>query len=108
MHRPREWRREERRLSKHTKGVTWHKGESQISAPLIIDPVAGPLVERLQVECKNFEDKFGMKIPVVMRAGRLVKQDAPFGKWAARGKNAFPARGLETQRRGVGTVKGIQ
>ena len=46
VHRPREWRREERRLSKHNKGVTWHKGDMKISAPLIIDPVTGPLVER--------------------------------------------------------------
>ena len=47
-----------------------------MSAPLIIDPVTGPLVERLQVECKNFEAKFGIKVSVVMRAGRSVKRDA--------------------------------
>ena len=33
VHRPMEWRRDERMLSKHTKGVAWHKGDSKVSAP---------------------------------------------------------------------------
>ena len=34
-------------------------------------------MERLQVECKNIErKKFGIRVPIGMRAGRLVKGDA--------------------------------
>ena len=38
IHRPREWKEKVRRLAQEQKKNTWH----QVSAPLIIDPSAGP------------------------------------------------------------------
>ena len=47
VHRPRIWREKERRVEKEEKGKNWHKGEkNQVSAPLIIDPVAGTMTKK--------------------------------------------------------------
>ena len=51
VHRPREFRREERKVAKISNKQNWHQGGSQLSPPLILDPVAGPLVRQLQEEC---------------------------------------------------------
>ena len=95
VHRPREWRRVDRRLEKQSKKVTWHKGASQGSAPLIVDPVRGKLVEKLQDECTKFEDKFGIRVTVVPRAGKSVKRDAkaePLRKVGCRRQECFPCQ----------------
>ena len=46
------------------------------SAPLILDPVAGDMLERMKLECENFEKVHGIHVPVVQRAGISVKADA--------------------------------
>ena len=86
-------RREARRLEKQGKR---HKGSSLVSAPLIIDPVHGPLVERLETECKNFENKFGIRVPVVLKAGQSVKRDAkaePLREVGCQREECFPCQG---------------
>ena len=52
IYRPREWRRKERRLAKESKKQTWHKSKDhvQVSAPLILDPIPGPLIEQMKAE----------------------------------------------------------
>ena len=76
VYRPREWRRRERRLAKVAKQQSWHKVEGQISAPLILDPVPGPLMEKLKSECTKFERQHGIKVKICPRAGKSVTSDA--------------------------------
>ena len=57
IHRAREWQKAARRLEKEKKVVTWHQGRSdQISAPLIIDPTAGDLTQRMKKVYSRFEE----------------------------------------------------
>ena len=57
VHRPREWREKERRQEKEQKKNSWHQSKpGQISAPLIIDPTAGPLTEDMKEVCRKFEE----------------------------------------------------
>ena len=96
VHRPREWKREERKIAKLSKKQNWHKGDSQVSAPLILDPVAGPLVEQLQEECRRFQDKFGIRVSVVTRAGQSVRRDAkaePLRVVGCEREECFPCTG---------------
>ena len=93
MHRLREFRREERKVAKIIKKQTWHQGGSQLSAPLILDPVAVPLVRQLQEECRKFEDKFGIRVVVATRAGQSVRRDAkaePLRKVGCERQECFP------------------
>lgn len=76
IHRPREWCRAARRLEKERKSTNWHKSsEDKISAPLIIDPTAGELTEKLRAACKKFGDSQGLEVSVRLRAGRSVASD---------------------------------
>ena len=75
MPRPRAWRESERRMEKEIKSVYWHKSEKgQVSAPLIIDSVAGNMTNEMKIVCKNFENVTGMRVEVQTRAGRAIKQ----------------------------------
>ena len=50
VHRPRTWRESERRIEKEVQKENWHKSEKgQVSAPLIIDPVAGNMSSEMKV-----------------------------------------------------------
>ena len=96
VHRPREFRREERKVAKISKKQNWHQGGSQLSAPLILDPVAGPLVGQLQEECRKGEDKFGIRVVVATRAGQSVRRDAkvePLRKVGCDRQECFPCTG---------------
>ena len=54
-----------------------HKGgTNQVSAPLIIDPVAGCMTKEMKEGCKNFESVTGMRVTVHTRAGKANKQIA--------------------------------
>ena len=54
LHRPRVWHERERRLEKEDNSKNWHKnGQNQVSAPLIIDPVAGSTASEMQEVCKK-------------------------------------------------------
>ena len=57
VHRPRAGRRRERRLEKEAKKYSWHRSEDNVkaSAPLILDPIPGPLAEKMKVECMALE-----------------------------------------------------
>ena len=63
-----------------------------------------PLVERLETECKNFENKFGIRVPVVLKAGQSgeMPRQSHLGRWAAKGRSVSPARGLES-----GTIRRV-
>ena len=55
VHRPRVWRERERRLEKEDTSRNWHKKKpNQISAPLIIDPVAGSMASEMREVCRKF------------------------------------------------------
>ena len=72
VHRPREWR--ERRKEKEMKATNWHKSqESQVSAPLILDPTAGSMTRDMREVCRRFELVTGMRVAVQERAGRANK-----------------------------------
>ena len=67
---PAGWKKEKRQ-------VTWHKEvEGQISAALIIDPMAGDLTSKLKLVCRKFDEGTGIKVVVKLRAGRSLKSDA--------------------------------
>ena len=77
VHRARSWQKSARRLEKERKGTTWHKSNPErVSAPLIIDPTAGALTEKMKAVCKDFGATMGMDVKVVERAGKAVKSDA--------------------------------
>ena len=77
VHRARSWQKSARRLEKERKGTTWHKSNpDRVSAPLIIDPTAGALTEKMKAVCKDFGATMGMDVKVVERAGKAVKSDA--------------------------------
>ena len=55
-----------------------------------------PLVERLETECKNFKNKFGIRVPVVLKAGQSVKRDAkaePLREVGCQREECFPCQG---------------
>ena len=53
IHRARSWQKSARRLEKERKATTWHKSNAdRVSAPLIIDPSAGELTEKMKAACK--------------------------------------------------------
>ena len=75
VHRPREWKERERRLEKEAKVGNWHQAHrNQVSAPLILDPVAGVMVGEMKEVCKRFESLTGMRVVVQTRAGKANKQ----------------------------------
>ena len=89
-------------IAKLSKKQNWHKGDSQVSAPLILDPVAGPLVEQLQEECRRFQDKFGIRVSVVTRAGQSVRRDAkaePLKVVGCEREECFPCTGDSERKR---------
>ena len=97
MYRPREWRRRERRLAKELKKQTWHnsKNKSQVSAPLILDPVPGPMLEQMKIECAKFERVHGIQVQVCQRAGQSVRTDAkpePLRKTGCEREDCLPCR----------------
>ena len=74
VHRPREWREKERRQEKERKKNSWHQSKAgQVSAPLIIDPTAGPLTEEMKEVCRKFEEVTEMRVVVQERAGNALK-----------------------------------
>ena len=76
IHRAREWQQAARRLDKETKLVTWHQGkDGGISAPLILDPTAGLLTQKMKEACTRFEEEAGMRVVVRERAGLKMKAD---------------------------------
>ena len=78
VHRPREWRRRERRLAKENKKMSWHRSEDTVkaSAPLILDPIPGTMVEQIKTECSKFERVHGIRVKVCLKAGQSVRADA--------------------------------
>ena len=47
-----------------------------LSAPLIVDPTAGALTEKMKAVCKDFGATMGMDVKVVEGVGKAVKSDA--------------------------------
>ena len=78
IHRARDWQRDERRLAKEKKlAGSWHKGGGlKVSAPLIMDPVAGYLEKVVKAACRDFERTTDIRVMVKMRAGNSVRTDA--------------------------------
>ena len=108
IHRPREWKKKERRLEKEKKRSNWHqKDPKQASAPLILDPTGGSLTKDSKEVCANFEKVTGMRISVVERAGQAVKHLAkpePLRKTGCGRENCFPCKtgGGNCEKSGVG------
>ena len=108
IHRPREWKKKERRLEKEKKRSNWHqKDPKQASAPLILDPTGGSLTKDAKEVCANFEKVTGMRISVVERAGQAVKHLAkpePLRKTGCGRENCFPCKtgGGNCEKSGVG------
>ena len=75
IHRPRSWRRRDRRVAKEAKRSAWHKVEGKVSAPLILDPVPGNMVDRMREEVAKFEKVHGIHVPIIQRAGKSVRSD---------------------------------
>lgn len=77
IHRPREWQEASRRLEKESRIASWHQSnKNQISALLILDPMAGKLTSEMKEVCKKFEKTTGFIIAVVERVGDSVRHDA--------------------------------
>ena len=77
IHRARSWQKSARRLEKERKATTWHKSNAdRVSAPLIIDPSAGELTEKMKAACKEFGISMAMDVKVIERAGNSVRRDA--------------------------------
>ena len=95
VHRPREWKRRDRKLTKLVKKTSWHKRKDEISAPLILDPVEGDMIELLKAECQKFESLHGLRVPIIQRAGKSVRTDAksePLRVLGCERENCFPCR----------------
>ena len=75
-------------------GRNWHKIEkNQVSAPLILDPVAGSMISEMKLICKKFENLTGMRVPIQTRAGKANKQFAksePLKKKKCEREDCFP------------------
>ena len=77
IHRARSWQKAARRLEKERKATTWHQTSAdRVSAPLIIDPTAGELTEKMKAACRDFGISMGMDVRVIERAGNSVRSDA--------------------------------
>ena len=78
IYRPREWRRKERRLVKESKKETWHKSKDhvQVSGPLLLGPIPGPMIEHITAECSEFEMLHRIRVQVCQKAGQSVRTDA--------------------------------
>ena len=77
IHRPREWKQEERTRQKERKILNWHQTKvGQISAPLILDPTAGDMAKEMKIVCSKFEEVTGMHVTVKERAGEKNKHIA--------------------------------
>ena len=77
IHRARSWHKAARRLEKERKATTWHQtGANRVSAPLMIDPTAGELTEKMKAACRDFGISMGMDVRVIERAGNSVRSDA--------------------------------
>ena len=96
VHRPREWKEKERRLAKEQKRNTWHQTRAgQVSAPLIIDPSAGPLTGEMKEVCRKFEEVTEMRIVVQERAGNALKHLAkpePLKNKGCEREDCFPCK----------------
>ena len=93
VHRPREWKRKDRKLAKVVKKTSWHQKKGEVSAPLILDPVEGDMVELMKTECQKFESLYGVRVAVIQRAGKSVKPDAKseqLRKLGCERKGCFP------------------
>ena len=68
---PKDMARKGEKDGKEMKKKNWHKtSPNQISAPLILDPVAGEMTSEMKNVCKKFEDVTGFRVAVQTRAGR--------------------------------------
>ena len=77
IHRARSWHKAAPRLEKERKATTWHQtGANRVSAPLMIDPTAGELTEKMKAACRDFGISMGMDVRVIERAGNSVRSDA--------------------------------
>ena len=96
IHRPREWKRKERRLAKQNKRSNWHsKGSGLVSAPLIVDPVPGNMLDKMRSVCSKFEESHGIRVQVCPRAGKSVKLDAkpePLRKLGCERQDCLPCQ----------------
>ena len=71
VHRPRTWREKKRRLEKEENGKNWHKGDKkQMSAPLIIDPVADTMTKEIKLVYKNFKHVTGIR--AVVQSAKII------------------------------------
>ena len=80
---------------------------NQVSAPLIIDPVAGSMASEMREVCKKFENVTGFRVAVQTRAGKANKNLAksePLRRKKCGREECFPCstRGGKCQKNGSG------
>ena len=64
-------------MAKESKRSNWHSSQpGQVSAPLILDPVPGDILDKINTVCEKFEQMNGNRVQVCPRAGKSVKVDA--------------------------------
>ena len=76
VHHPRDFKRKDRKLAKVIKKTSWHQRKDEVSAPLILDPVVGDMVQKMKAECQKFESLHGERVALIQRAGKSVRTDA--------------------------------
>ena len=99
IHRPREWRRKDRKLAKVEKKSNWHQSKpGQVSAPLILDPVPGDMLEKMKTLCEQFQERHGIKVVICPRAGSSVRTDAkpdPLRKLGCNREECLPCKSAD-------------
>ena len=64
-------------MAKESKRSDWHSFRpGQVSAPLILDPVPGDMLDQMKTVCAKFEKMHGIRVQVCPRTGKLVRVDA--------------------------------
>ena len=77
IHRPRDWKRKDRRMAKVGKKSNWHQAKpGQASAPLILDPIPGDMLEKMKTVRGKFEQTHGIRVLICKKAGSSVRRDA--------------------------------
>ena len=77
IHRPRDWKRKDRRMAKVGKKSNWHQANpGQASAPLFLDTIPGDMLEKMKTVCGKFEQTHGIRVLICQKALSSVKRDA--------------------------------
>ena len=99
IHRPRDWKRKDRKLAKVGKKTKWHQSKpGQASAPLILDPIPGDMLEKMQTVCGKFEETHGIRVMICPKAGASVRRDAkpePLRKLGCSRKECLPCKSAD-------------